>query len=119
MNAEINTESKDWERVEGGDVFTFEKGGDSVEGKLIKIRDGQYNNKVYDIECDDVMHVVFGTTVLDGRISEKHIGQPIRIVYLGEKTSKKGRVYDDFDIFTKKESQESKDAEAFIPKQDG
>ena len=100
------SEENGYEKIEGGDVFAFEKEGDAIEGTLVRIREGRYENSVYDIETANGMVVVFGGTVLDGRLSKSHVGKGIKIVFKGQKKSEQsGRTYNDFDIFVKKEQQ--------------
>lgn len=97
------SKEEEWEKLEtGGEIFNFEKEGDEIEGTLKNIRKGQFDNGVYDIETEEGNFTVFGTTILDARLNEKHIDQPVRIVYKGWAKNKKGQKYKNFDIFIKK-----------------
>lgn len=92
----------------GGDqpIFEFEEEGDSIVGVLTEVRDevGAHKSKMYIIENreDNVEYAVWGTTVLDRRLSRAVIGDQIGIVYLGKKKPKAGgKPYDNFDTFIK------------------
>ena len=73
-----------------GTVFKFEKENEAIRGILISIEDSaSYNNKVYKIETKEGVKVIFGTTVLDSRMSLIPIGSDVAIVYKGEEPNKK------------------------------
>jgi hypothetical protein len=94
----------EWEKVEK-EIFKFEKEGDFIEGKLLAVVDSPtYSNKVYTIETKQGNKTVFGTVVIDSQMQLVKMGQMIKILYVGEKSSdKKG--YNPiklFEIYVKK-----------------
>ena len=44
---------------------------------------------------------VYGKTALQTKMTGINAGTKVKIVFLGEKTSEKGRLYEDFDVYTK------------------
>ena len=96
-------EGNGYEKVEA-DIFRFEKEGDEIRGKLIAKEDSMsYDNKVYKIETEDGLRVVFGTTVLDRIMESIEVGSELKIVFTGVKESKeKGySPYKLFDVYKK------------------
>jgi len=79
---------EDWKKVEPGNVWKEENEGDSIEGTLKNIREGNYENKVYDIETEEGLRTVFGSVVLDDRMAQVELGQKIKIVFTGTSPSK-------------------------------
>ena len=102
-NMEENLEDR-WEIRDGNRlIFNFENVGDTIEGVLIGARpSGRFENTCYDIDNDDGNFTVFGTAVLNNRLSEKDVGKTVRIKYKGESTSKSGQNYKDFEVAIKK-----------------
>lgn len=73
-------------------VWKPENAEDSIEGILIKAEpSGNYANKVYSLECKTGFFIVYGTTVLDDRMSYVKEGDIIRIVFKGLQKNKKGQ----------------------------
>ena len=64
---------------------------------------GQNNSKLYEIELDDnSVSAVWGSTVLDNKMSKVQVGQQVKINYLGMETNPKTkRSYKNFDVFYK------------------
>jgi len=80
------------------------KEGDSVEGKLLEIKENVGPNKsnVYVLETPEGEKVgIWGSTVIDGRLNGVKAGQEIAIEYLGMEEGKNGREYKDFKIGVK------------------
>ena len=97
-------ETYNWEEVGGGELFNFEKPGDSIEGALVAIRHGgKFDSAIYDIKTSEGKKSFFGNVVIDSRISQQMIGQTIRVVFAGEKESKTGQNYKDFKVFVAKD----------------
>jgi len=98
-------ESEGWNEVKGGDVFFFEKVGDSIEGKLVDVRSeiGENKSMMYDLQAGEKLWSLWGSTVLDGKMHRVKKGDFVKIVFLGEKPSekRKGRMYKDFQVFVK------------------
>lgn len=86
------TEEKKWEKM-SSDVVRLDKKDDHIEGVLISVDDGDYNNKKYTIKVKEGKNcIVFGTTVLDDLMKNIAVGKEVKIVNIGEKdTGKKGQ----------------------------
>lgn len=73
-------------------VWKPEKTGDQIEGVLINKKDNpKYEGRIYHIENESGRFVVFGTTVLDDRMSYVQIGERVRIEFRGKELNKKGQ----------------------------
>lgn len=75
-----------------------------VEGEYIGREDGvgENDSTLYALKQTDGSVVkVWGSTVLDGRMSNVGIGQQVKIQFLGRKASptRKGKTYKDFAVF--------------------
>ena len=73
--------------------WLYEKDGDSIEGVLIAIRHEVGKNKatIYTVEIQPgLFKQIWGSTILDQRMSFVSVGKKIRITYKGlaEKTNK-------------------------------
>jgi hypothetical protein len=91
-------ELKEWIEIKTGEIFQFGKVDEQLVGVLVGIRQGQFNNKVYDLEYKDKQFTVFGNTVLDDKMQRVKVGDVVRITFLGEKLSKDKRKYKDYRI---------------------
>lgn len=82
-------------------AITF-KPGEYIVGVLTEIREnvGPNHSKMYIIEdeADGQLKAVWGTTVLDARISSSWIGREIGITYKGKATGDRGQ-YHDYGVF--------------------
>lgn len=78
----------------------FDKPDVSVYGILIKIDDTELG-KQYTIETNAGLMSLGNYTALNSRIDNSMIGKKIKVVYLGEKKSKAGRLYKDFKVYVK------------------
>lgn len=95
----------DWKKVEVGDNWNYKELGEGADiiglyvGKDEHI--GENDSTVYRIETDGVTISVWGSTVLDARMTQVKIGNEVRIVYKGSKPSekRKGKTYHDFEVF--------------------
>jgi hypothetical protein len=97
----------EWKSTSGA-VHQFNETGDSIEGELVAIRDGQYmrtngnHSKIYDIRnSDGKIETVFGSMVLERQMESVKLGTDVKIVYKGLITTKTGRSAKSFDVFTK------------------
>lgn len=97
----------DWKATQG-EIHRFENNGDSLEGELLQVRDGNYyrpngeKSKVYDIKtANGSTKTVFGSMVLERQMGSVKPGTMIKIVYKGTVTTKTGREAKAFDVFTK------------------
>ena len=79
------------EEVEVG-LWKPENEGDSIEGILLKIeRDvGTNNSNLYTIEVDEKPIAVWGSTLLDPKMTAAQIGDLLRIEYKGLGEAKAG-----------------------------
>jgi hypothetical protein len=88
----------EFKEAEAGEVFPMQNAGDNIIGKIIGIRKGTYGN-VYDLETADGVKTVFGSTVIDGKITADKMDSVVRIEFLGMETGiKSGREYKNFKI---------------------
>lgn len=77
-----------WKKQENT-VFTFSEDNKELIGTIEAIGAGGYENKKYTIKQEDnSVVVVFGTKVLDARMSDVKIGDKIKIVYTGTEPPK-------------------------------
>ena len=97
----------EWQPTQG-EIFRFEKDGDSIEGVLGQVRDGNYfrpdgsKSKVYDIKTNDGKTMtVFGTMILERQMGAVSLNQPVKIVYKGTVNTKSGREAKSYEVFTK------------------
>jgi hypothetical protein len=97
----------DWKST-AGVVHQFNESGDSIEGELVAVRDGQYmrtngtKSKIFDIRGNDgKIETVFGSMVLERQMQSVQLGTDVKIVYKGMITTKTGRQAKSFDVFTK------------------
>lgn len=73
-------------------IWKPEKEGDEIEGVLIGVKDSKkFDNKIYQVESDGNQVIIFGTTVLDDRMSYLKPGDPFKIIFKGTEKSKKGQ----------------------------
>ena len=93
-----------WKKVEpsNSDVWKPENQGDTIQGKYktVKQEVGQNESNLYLLETEEGEYGVWGSAVIDSRMSEVPLGSMVKIVYKGKATGEKsGREYKDFDIF--------------------
>ena len=69
-----------------------EKDNDSIEGILIKVEEdvGVNKSKLYHIEVEGKPVAVWGSAVLDTKMTATRVGDLIKIVYLGKGEAKGG-----------------------------
>lgn len=87
------------------EVWTPEKEGDLVQGKLVEIKNsvGANNSTIYVLETSEGRKSVWDTTVLRNKMSQINLLDEVLIKYLGEKESpKSGRIYKDFSVGVKR-----------------
>jgi hypothetical protein len=101
--AEENEETNEWKKISKiTNKAALKEKGDEVTGKLLEISDSPYGTKVYIIEQEGGENAtVFGTTVLDDRMSNVEIGQEVKIIYQGTAKTTSGRTCKLFDVFVK------------------
>ena len=93
----------EWKKIEP-DVWKPSVDGDTVEGVLIKYEEasGNFNSKVYHLETKDKKQIViFGTTVLNDRMSYLNIGDDVKIIYRGVQKNQKAQDVKIFEVFKK------------------
>jgi hypothetical protein len=101
-----------WEKIESGDMTPMWNGkvnekfvlsvNDEIIGKYLETKEnvGPNKSKVYYLVAEDGSEIgVWGGTVLDTRLKSIKAGEMVKIVYLGEKEGKTGRVYQNYDVF--------------------
>ena len=82
-------------------MWDWESDGEKVEGELIKVETGVGKNEsnVYTIKAEDGEVGIWGTAVLDNRLSELELGTKVQIIYKGNKKNpESGRVFKDFSV---------------------
>jgi len=72
-----------------------------LEGIYMGKVEGNYEHPDHLFSVGDDEIVVFGTTALNTKMGMVQPKQQVRIKFLGEKKSKQGRVYKDFDVWYK------------------
>jgi hypothetical protein len=95
-----------WKRIEP-DVWKPINVGDEIEGVLIKVdkEAGTYKSTVYHLETSDKKEkVVFGTTIIDDRMSYIKVGDRVKITYKGIQKNQRNQDVKIFEVF--KEEQE-------------
>lgn len=95
-----------WKTAQGDMTPTWQqKGkdlnvGDSVEGVLTEKKSGlgsRGNSNLYIVEQKGGDKIgVWGSVILDTRLSDKKIGTLLKITYQGKKKGKNGQEYNDF-----------------------
>jgi len=81
-------------------TWDYEKDSTLI-GVLVGIKEdvGKHHSKLYIIEREDKSRVtVWGSTVLDVRMSKVENGEYVKIDYLGDKPTDKGNPYHDFTV---------------------
>jgi len=88
-----------WKNTGDAERFTFEHKGDTLEGKLIDMKQTrEYDSRVYSLVDDnDDGHYFFGCYALDNRLPAL-IGRRVKITYQGKRTHKKGKTIREFEI---------------------
>lgn len=82
-------------------VWKFENEGDEIIGTLLRVEEdkGKYKSRIYHLETEDGKQLsVFGSTVLNDKMSYISIGNKIKIVFKG-KVQGKDSEYNDFEVF--------------------
>jgi hypothetical protein len=105
-------ENKQWEKVEADITPAWNyknedgsyslKKGDNLVGIYLGKKEnvGPNNSIIYEFKVGEENKGVWGSTVLDTRLSTLQEGMEVKIVYKGKtKSEKSGREYHDFDIF--------------------
>lgn len=70
---------------------------DEIIGTVVSIEPTEFGDTIL-ISTESTGFFLLGMTVLVPKL-KKLIGQTVRIVYLGDKTSAKGRTYKNFDVY--------------------
>jgi len=79
-------------------VWEYEKDGDFTEGHLIAVRVGKYG-KIYALEHEKKQIIVYGTVVLDDRMSYIKVGEYVKIEFKGTEPSTKGKPTKIFKVY--------------------
>jgi hypothetical protein len=93
-----------WNKVELG-TWKFEKENDSIEGIFIKAEQdvGQNKSMLYHLEVEGKPLAVWGSVVLDTKMTVVKPNDKIKIVYLGKGVQKGGKNAPKlFDVFIEK-----------------
>lgn len=89
-----------WQKIEPG-VWKPVNEGDEIEGKLIKVdsESGKFDSPVYHLERGKEQNIVFGTTVLNDKMSYINVGDDVKIVFKGTQKNSKGQDVKIFEVF--------------------
>lgn len=86
-------------------MFTFEAPGDFIQGKFhgTVAKVGENESNVHIIESEGERKGIWGSAVLDKRMSSVNLNADVMIVFQSLETSdKSGREYKDFKVYAKK-----------------
>jgi len=86
-------------------MFTFEKPGDFIQGRFhgTVARVGENESNVHIIERDGERLGIWGSAVLDKRMSSVNLNADVMVVFQSLETSERsGREYKDFKVYAKK-----------------
>jgi len=87
-----------WKEAGQAEKFEFRKKGDKLEGKLIDIKNTQYESKVYTIiDNKDDSYYFFGCYKLDSMLP-RLVGKYISVTYLGKSKLGKSQTLKDYKI---------------------
>ena len=93
----------DWIKVQetgDGKTWDFEKNS-KIEGVLLNIKNdvGPNGSKLYEIEVGNDVFGVWGSFVLDAKLSKVEVGNEVMIEYKGKAVSEKTkRTYKNYDV---------------------
>lgn len=80
----------EWKDV-AGDIWRPENKGDSVEGTLMNRRPGRYEWNNYTIDTGKGVKTVFGSAVLENRMTAIKDGQDVKIIFEGMQKNTRGQ----------------------------
>ena len=103
---------KVWVTVEPN-VWKYENPEDSIEGVYITKKEdvGVHNSKAYYIENKAGQHLVWGSTVLDDRMSIIKVGEYIKITFMGTQKNQRGQ---DTKIFKVQREERAVESNSFM-----
>ena len=93
---------REWKEIENEALGCLKNKGDIAFGILIDVGEGDYGNKTYTLESKPgELQSLYGSTVLDKKMSKVKVGDMVRITVLGVKQGKR-REYNDYKVEVKK-----------------
>jgi len=88
-----------WKEVTGANLYIFEEGGDSIEGKYIKTKPNAFGGENFILQSPNGTEFeIKGSAVITSKMSNVALDSKIKITFLGNKKSKKGLEYQDYKI---------------------
>lgn len=87
-NQEKNEE--EWED-QTGNIWKIENEGDTIKGKVVSIKKGKFDWNNYQLETEDGIFTVFGSSVLQNRMAGIEEGDTVKIVFQGLQKNKAGQ----------------------------
>lgn len=93
----------DWQEVKVEDSDMWDRTA-PIEGKLVNIKEnvGPNESKIYELKTSKGLMSLWGSTVIDAKMTHVERGSMVRIEPQGEaKGEKSGRTYMDFKVFVK------------------
>ena len=94
----------EWNLVKDSEIIKLENENDKVEGVLVSCEHSQKYPDSFGIkiETPDGVKLLFASAMVKEKIDDGGIvkGSPIQIVYKGTATSKNGREYKVYDVYT-------------------
>ena len=93
----------EWAEVGGGNILVLNDENKSIEGTLMGIRPSEMypDNKLYDFHTEDGPVALAGSSAINARINQTHVGKYMRVEFAGMARGKSGRQYKDFVIKVK------------------
>lgn len=97
----------DWIEVGAGITWDFKQDKEIVGNYISKqVNVGSKSSNLYTLKkLDGTVIGVWGNTMLDDKFKSIDTGEDVKIVYLGEETSKSGNRYHNFKVYHKPQSQ--------------
>lgn len=106
----MDLEKVEWEEVQDAKQVEFKVVGDVFIGVLIESAPKQEkSNSRYYFENSEGRHLVWGTTILDQKLSQVEPGTPVRIEFKEEKKLEGGRTLKIFKVSTPKPEEKKAD----------
>jgi hypothetical protein len=100
------TEQKKLKKLTSGNVFKFEKAGDSVSGKLVGYEESKMFPNSYAVKIKNPANndntIVFVSEIVISKLKDANIqpGQDVMIEFLGMvKSEKSGMEYKNYDVY--------------------
>ncbi len=104
----------EWTKVET-ETWTPEE-GEEISGEYlgVQVEVGENKSNLYKVKTEEGKTVgIWGSAVLDGKMFGMEVGTEIKIAFKGKVKPLKGREYKDYEVFTKKDSNEESGVDVY------